>query len=222
MIRAIREFIDFSYLIRREVIDEDVLDAIDGCIERFHRYRECFKAMNVLGKRGFNLPRQHSLVHYRSLIQQFGAPNGLSTSIMESKHKESVKNVWRRSNRYNATEQMAKMVERTEKMKAQRVQYERAKMITAKDRRPTKRRRQSALDEQEHIVDNGESSDEDGEGDTPCRVRVGHSSRREHEELLDDSYACNHDVSSTASLPKIPGKHGVAGGCSNLMRCDTQ
>ncbi|KAJ7913803.1 hypothetical protein B0H13DRAFT_2004115 [Mycena leptocephala] len=43
---------------------------------------------------GFCLPRQHSLTHYRYLSQEFGAPNGLCSSITESKHIKAVKEPW--------------------------------------------------------------------------------------------------------------------------------
>ncbi|KAG2034077.1 hypothetical protein BDR03DRAFT_820703, partial [Suillus americanus] len=44
--------------------------------------------------------RQHSLCHYHYLVQQFGAPNGLCSSLTESKHHKAVKEPWRRSSGY--------------------------------------------------------------------------------------------------------------------------
>jgi hypothetical protein len=43
---------------------------------------------------GFALPRQHALVHYLMLIRLFGLPNGLCSSITESKHIKAVKQPW--------------------------------------------------------------------------------------------------------------------------------
>jgi len=40
------------------------------------------------------------------MIQLFGAPNGLCSSITESKHIKAIKEPWRRSNWYEALEQM--------------------------------------------------------------------------------------------------------------------
>ncbi|KAH9037927.1 hypothetical protein EDB85DRAFT_1888285 [Lactarius pseudohatsudake] len=54
------------------------------------RTREIFRTSGVRPK-GFNLPRQHSMVHYVHLIQEFGAPNGLCSSITESRHITAVK-----------------------------------------------------------------------------------------------------------------------------------
>ncbi|KAJ7664962.1 hypothetical protein B0H14DRAFT_3539630 [Mycena olivaceomarginata] len=78
----------FCHLVRRSVIDEDTLFAIDTTVARFHKAREIFR---VVRPDGFSLPRQHSMVHYRPLIQAFGAPNGLCSSITESKHIKAVK-----------------------------------------------------------------------------------------------------------------------------------
>ena len=52
------------------------------------------------------MPRQHSIIHYYALIRLFGAPNGLCSSITESKHIRAVKEPWRRSNRNEALGQM--------------------------------------------------------------------------------------------------------------------
>jgi hypothetical protein len=51
-------------------------------------------------------PRQHSLSHYCLLITEFGAPNGLCSSITESKHIKAVKEPWRRSHHHEALSQM--------------------------------------------------------------------------------------------------------------------
>ncbi|KIO05506.1 hypothetical protein M404DRAFT_140462, partial [Pisolithus tinctorius Marx 270] len=48
----------------------------------------------------------HALVHYKSLIHLFDVPNGLCTSITESKHITTVKKPWCCSNKYNALRQI--------------------------------------------------------------------------------------------------------------------
>ncbi|KAF8811771.1 hypothetical protein BYT27DRAFT_7252478 [Phlegmacium glaucopus] len=85
MVCALAAFLDFCYLVHRDVIDERTLDAIDDALARFHRDRIVFEQAGVRPD-GFSLPRQHSMKHYRLLIQLFGAPNGLCSSITESKH----------------------------------------------------------------------------------------------------------------------------------------
>ena len=93
MVKAIANLIEFCYLVRRDVIDEDTLDAVDHALNSFHENREAFRAVRP---ERLSLPRQHSLVHYRRLIELFGAPNGLCTSITENKHIKAVKKPYRR------------------------------------------------------------------------------------------------------------------------------
>ncbi|KAF8549446.1 hypothetical protein OG21DRAFT_1488521, partial [Imleria badia] len=61
-----------------------MLKDLGDTLERFHEYREIFIATNV--RSNFALPRQHAMKHYPELIRLFGAPNGLCSSITESKH----------------------------------------------------------------------------------------------------------------------------------------
>jgi hypothetical protein len=61
-------------------------------------------------------PRQHFLVHYPHLIRKFGAPNGLDSSITESKHIKAVKEPWRQSNRWKALGQMLVTNQRLDKL----------------------------------------------------------------------------------------------------------
>ncbi|KIM50685.1 hypothetical protein SCLCIDRAFT_100235, partial [Scleroderma citrinum Foug A] len=48
-----------------------------------------------------SLLRQHAMVHYHELIELFGAPNRLCSSITKSKHIRAVKELWRCSNQFN-------------------------------------------------------------------------------------------------------------------------
>jgi hypothetical protein len=114
--------LDFCYIARKSVLTEDSLDALDDALRRFHHYRKIFQESNVRPT-GFSLPRQHSLVHYRRHIEKFGAPNGLSSSITESKHITAVKKPWRQSNRYEALKQMLTINTRNDKLTAARIDF---------------------------------------------------------------------------------------------------
>jgi hypothetical protein len=94
MVWALSAFMDFCYLVRRSVITEDTLVEIDNALSQFYCERVIFEEAGV-HPNGFSLPRQHSLSHYRHLIQMFGAPNGLCLSITEWKHIATVKEPWR-------------------------------------------------------------------------------------------------------------------------------
>ncbi|KAG6852255.1 hypothetical protein C0991_001506, partial [Blastosporella zonata] len=122
MVKCLRYFMEFCYLVRLPVLDEDDLAKIDSCVANFHRTRTIFEDIGVRPG-GISLPRQHSLVHYRYLIQEFGAPNGLCSSITESAHIKAVKEPWRRSNRYDALGQMLVTNQRLSKLAACHVNF---------------------------------------------------------------------------------------------------
>lgn len=122
MIRAMAAFLDFCYIVRRDVIDTNSLKELEDALERFHFYREIFERCGVRPE-GFNLPRQHSLNHYLKLIRAFGAPNGVCSSITESKHIKAIKEPWRRSNRFEALWQMLSINSRLDKLAAARVDF---------------------------------------------------------------------------------------------------
>ncbi|PPQ73084.1 hypothetical protein CVT24_009448 [Panaeolus cyanescens] len=120
MVRAVSSFMEFCYLVRRSVLDEDDLRKINAAVSDFHKYRTAF---DTVRPEGYSLPRQHSLVHYVRLIQDFGAPNGLCSSITESKHIKAVKEPWRRSSRFEAMSQMLLTNQRLDKLAAARVDF---------------------------------------------------------------------------------------------------
>jgi hypothetical protein len=122
MVKAISAFLDFCYIARRRDISESSLQDLDHALQRFHHYREIFRTTGVRPT-GFSLPRQHALSHYRHLVEEFGAPSGICSSITESRHITAVKRPWRRSNRYEALGQMLLTNQRLDKLAASRVDF---------------------------------------------------------------------------------------------------
>ncbi|KAJ7255147.1 hypothetical protein C8J57DRAFT_1437087 [Mycena rebaudengoi] len=114
MVRTIGVFLDFCYLVRRNVIDEATLLAIDAVLAGYHHKRTIFVESGVCPD-GFCLPRQHSLTHYRFLIQEFGAPNGLCSSITD---------------RFEALGQMLTINDRLDKLAAAHVDFMDRGMLT--------------------------------------------------------------------------------------------
>jgi len=121
MVRAMRAFLEFCYTARRDIHDTKSLSALQDALNRFHHYRTIFQECGV--RSDFNLPRQHSMIHYLQLIRAFGAPNGLCSSITESKHIKAIKEPWRRSNRFDALSQMLLTNQRLDKLAASRVDF---------------------------------------------------------------------------------------------------
>ncbi|KAF8268153.1 hypothetical protein EI94DRAFT_1786067 [Lactarius quietus] len=122
MVQAVAALINFCYLVRRNVIDEDTLAEIDESLCRFHEHREIFRDLGV-SPEGFSFPRLHSLIHYSFLITQFGAPNGLCSSITKSKHIKTVKHTFRRSNSNKPLGQMLVTNQQVDKLAAARVDF---------------------------------------------------------------------------------------------------
>jgi hypothetical protein len=128
MIASIGSFLDFCYLIRRDSHTESTLREITDALSSFHRLRQVFVDAGIYPD-GISLPRQHSLTHYRPLIEAFGSPNGLCSSITESKHIKAVKEPWRRSNKYKALSQMLVTNQRIEKLASASVEFQNRNML---------------------------------------------------------------------------------------------
>ncbi|KAG1845610.1 hypothetical protein C8R48DRAFT_750725 [Suillus tomentosus] len=121
IVRTFRAFLEFCYIVRKNTITEGTLEKLQDATSRFHHYRKIFLETDTVST--FSLPRQHSVSHYLQLIRLFGAPNGLCSSITESKHIKAVKNPWRRSSKYNALGQMLVTNQRLDKLAAARVDF---------------------------------------------------------------------------------------------------
>ncbi len=98
-------------------------------LAEFHRLRPIFEDVGVRPD-GFSLPRQHALVHYVRAIQLFGSPNGLCSSITESRHITVVKRPWRWSNRRQALGQILKTLVRLSQLAALRVDLARRGVLS--------------------------------------------------------------------------------------------
>ena len=92
MVQAIAAFMECCYVARRNAISTSALEQFCSCVDRFHDLRGIFISVGV--RASISLPRQHALFHYYLSIQLFGSPNGLCSSITESKHIKAVKEPW--------------------------------------------------------------------------------------------------------------------------------
>jgi hypothetical protein len=128
MVKAIAAFMDFCYLVRRNAISTSDLDSIKASLDRFHQYHSVFIEFGV--RTDISLPRQHSFVHYVRGIRLFGSPNGLCSSITESKHIKAVKEPWRRSSHFNALPQMLVTLSRLDKLAAAELEFRCRGMMT--------------------------------------------------------------------------------------------
>ncbi|KAN0139618.1 hypothetical protein V8E53_002280 [Lactarius tabidus] len=122
IVMCLGAFLDACYITRRQDINTDALEALDHALGRFWRLCEIFRTSGVRSD-GFSLTRQHALFHYRRMIEDFGAPGGLCSSITESRHITAIRRPWRRSNRYRALGQMLLTNQRLDKLAAMRSDF---------------------------------------------------------------------------------------------------
>jgi hypothetical protein len=128
IVRTFHAFFEFCSIVRQNKHTKATLNDLEDALTRFHKYREVFRTSDVR-PHGFNLPRQHSMTHYIALIRAFGAPNGLCSSITESKHIKAVKEPWRRSNHFEAIGQMLVINQRLDKLAALTVDFTQRGML---------------------------------------------------------------------------------------------
>ena len=121
MVQCMSTFMDLCYVFRRNSITSTALKTAEDLLKRFYELRSIFITEGV--RDSISLPRQHALPHYLTSIPLFGSPNGLCSSITESKHIKAVKEPWRRSSRFRALVQMLRTIIRLEKLAALRRRF---------------------------------------------------------------------------------------------------
>lgn len=125
IVRALRAFLELCYLVRRNVLTDGTLTFIEDSLQGFRNHREVFKEVVAT----FSLPRQHAVKHYPDMIRLYGTPNGLCSSITESKHTKAVKEPYRRSNRLNAPGQILVTNQRLDKLARCRTEFNDQRML---------------------------------------------------------------------------------------------
>lgn len=156
MVQAIAAFIEFCYLARRSVHSDKTIAQLDAALKSYHELRMVFQHEGIRPEGFDSLPRQHSLFHYPSHIRNFGAPNGLCSSITEAMHIRAVKEPWRRSSRFKALSQMLLTIQRLDKLKASRVDFTARGMLAGSCLTTTVRSLEAA---HEHAAEGDEPGD---------------------------------------------------------------
>ena len=110
-----------------DVLNTQSLAAMQDALDRFNQYRKIFHTCGVCSS--FNLPHQHSLTHFIQMIQAFGAPNRLCSSITELKHIKAVTKPYWRPSHYEALGQMLLINQHFNKLAAAWVDFQRCGML---------------------------------------------------------------------------------------------
>ncbi|KAH9039755.1 hypothetical protein EDB84DRAFT_1587671 [Lactarius hengduanensis] len=127
MVHCIAAFMDACYITRRNAINSPSLEHLRDCVKTFHRLRAIF--VETGARISLSLPCQHALEHFYNAIHLFGSPNGLCSSITESKHIRAVKEPWRRSSRYLALTQMLRTLLHMDKISVLRQRLQDSGML---------------------------------------------------------------------------------------------
>lgn len=116
MVQCLSAFINACYIFCHNAITSTALGIAQDLVSSFHELCKVFIDTGVCAS--ISLPHQHTLSHYVQSIIQFGALNGLCSSITESKHIKAVKEPWRRSSQFKALVQMIQCIICLDKMAA--------------------------------------------------------------------------------------------------------
>ena len=127
MVKALQAFLEFCYIARRNVHDTQSINELEDALQHYHHFCKIFLDTRV--RTGFNLPHQHTLIHYAKAICLFGSPNGLCSSITKSKHIKAIKEPWQWSSCFNALGQMLLTNQRIDKLAAARADFMKQGML---------------------------------------------------------------------------------------------
>ena len=127
MVECIAAFMECCYIAHRNAITSSDLQAFEQHQVQFQDLRNVSIENGV--QSSISLPCQHVLLHYVSKIELFASPNGVCSSITESKHIQAVKEPWRWSSCFNALPQMVATISRLDKLAALRWVFHNRGMI---------------------------------------------------------------------------------------------
>jgi hypothetical protein len=114
VLRAVRSMLDFWYLAEYPSHTGDTLDRLEEVLRRFHANKAVFINLGI--REGFNIPKLHSLTHYRSSITLFGTTDNYNTEQSERLHIDFTKDAYRATNHRDEYPQMMGWLERREKV----------------------------------------------------------------------------------------------------------
>ena len=114
VIRAVRALLDFLYTMQLPSHTRDTLQHLDDSLALFHQNKSVFADLGM--REHFNIPKLHSLIHYRSSIALFGSTDNYNTEQSERLHIDFAKDAYRATNRKDEYPQMTLWLERREKM----------------------------------------------------------------------------------------------------------
>ena len=114
LIQAVRALLDFLYLARYPVHTDETLELLDDALARFHSAKEIFVDLGI--RESFNIPKLHFVQHYVMFIRLYGTTDNFDTAYTEHLHIDFTKHAYVATNHKDEFTQMAKWLERKEKI----------------------------------------------------------------------------------------------------------
>jgi hypothetical protein len=114
IVKSTRALLDFLFVAQYESHTTATLERLQDYLAAFHDSKMVFVDLGV--RKGFNLPKLHSLIHYASSIRLFGTTDNYNTEQTERLHIDLAKNAYRATNRKDEYPQMTAWLERRERI----------------------------------------------------------------------------------------------------------
>jgi hypothetical protein len=121
VIKSVRAIQDFLYLAQYRSHSDTTLEYLEDALQTFHAMKDVFISTGVrIGKKKviphFKIPKLAGLHAYCRHIPEMGSSPQYSTEITEHNHQPMAKHAYKATNRINAMDQMARYLERREKV----------------------------------------------------------------------------------------------------------
>ncbi len=114
LVRATRAILDFLYLAQYPTHTTRTLQLLDEALEAFHANKQIFVDLGI--REHYQLPKLHSLDHYRQSIEFHGTTDNYDTQYSEHLHIDLTKDAYRATNHKDELSQMTRWLERKEKV----------------------------------------------------------------------------------------------------------
>ena len=114
VVRATRALLDFAFLAQYKSHTSESISKMQDHLIEFHENKAIFFDLGV--RTQFNLPKLHSLSHYKSSISLFGTADNYNTEQSERLHIDLTKDAYRATNHKEEYSQMTTWLERREKV----------------------------------------------------------------------------------------------------------
>ncbi|KAH7907715.1 hypothetical protein BJ138DRAFT_1014064 [Hygrophoropsis aurantiaca] len=114
VMKAVKSVVDFIYFASLHSHTSSTLCGLQHALDEFHAHKTVFIELEARYPEHFNIPKIHSMEHYRMLIELFGSADGFNSESPERLHIDYAKDAYRASNKKDYLIQMTVWLQRQE------------------------------------------------------------------------------------------------------------